>query len=143
MSVVRKTLSWLLALFLVVALLTIVDWTLFPPTPSQNVVFPTLAERSGYALFEPTGRLATCGAEILAVLLLVLPPTRRMGAALSLCVSGCAVALHASPWLGIQIPLEMGSAQTDGGRLFNLALAVLASSLLLALIHPGRRARAR
>ena len=136
---VRVMASWVLALFLAVMFLLIADQTLFPPSAAKNVVFPLLAEKSGIALWEPTGRFVTGVLDVLTALLLLVWWTRRLGAFLALLIAGGAAALHLSPWLGTAIPVEFGSAQTDGGQLFNLALALLAASVLLVVAHPGKK----
>ncbi|MEO0872660.1 MAG: hypothetical protein AAFY19_12005 [Pseudomonadota bacterium] len=115
---------------------------LFDP-PGENIVFATLAERSGIALFEPTGRLAVAAAELFAALLLLIPWSRRFGAVLSFFILSGAVGLHLSPWLGREIPTSLAAdTPTDGGALFMLAIAMLVVSILVVMIHPGRRARA-
>ncbi len=135
---VRVMASWVLALFLAVMFLLIADQTLFPPSAGKNVVFPLLAEKSGIALWEPTGRFVTGLLDVLAALLLLVWWTRRIGAVLALVISAGAAAAHLI-WLGTTIPAEFGSTETDGGQLFNLALALLVASVLLAIVHPGRR----
>ena len=47
---------------------------------AENIVFETLATRSGISLFEPGVRIATGIAEIGAALLLLLPRTRPRSA---------------------------------------------------------------
>lgn len=138
MREIRWMVSWVLALFLAAMFLWIADLLLFPPDPSKNVVFPLLVEYSGIALFEPTGRLGVGLLHVLAALLLLLPFTRRVGALLGLIVAGGAVAAHAL-WLGVSIPVAAGSAETDGGQLLYLALALSAAALLLLFVHPGRQ----
>ncbi len=131
--------SWVLALFLAVMFLWIADLSLFPPTDARNVVFPRLREASGIYLWEPTGRYVVGLAHVLAALLLIIPWTRRIGAILGFLIAAGAVAMHLL-WLGIAIPIETGSATTDGGQLFYLALALAVASLILAVIHPGKGA---
>jgi hypothetical protein len=133
----RFVVSWMLALFLAVMFLWIADLTLFPPSPAQNVVFPALVEYSGFAWWEPTGRFAVGVVEVLAALLLLLPLTRRMGAILALLIALGAVAVHVL-WLGVELPVEAGSTDTDGGQLFYLAAGLAAASAILAFVHPGR-----
>ncbi len=109
--------------------------------PGQNIVFATLAANTQIALFEPTGRVVIAFAELLAALLLLLPFTRRSGAVLSFLILAGAVAFHLMPdVLGREVPLslESGSA-TDGGQLFALAIAMLAASALLFVVHPRRK----
>jgi hypothetical protein len=136
----RLAASWILALFLCVMFLWIADLTLFPAEPARNVVFPNIARASGVDLWEPTGRLATGLLQALAALLMLAPPTRRAGAFLGLLIAGGATAAHLI-WLGSAAPVEIGSAETDGGQLLYLATGLLVASLLLFVVHPGRRAR--
>ena len=78
--------------------------------------------------------------ELLAALLLLLPFTRRLGAILSFLILAAAVAFHLMPdVLGREVPLSLAAgAETDGGQLFALAIAMLAASMLLIVVHPGR-----
>lgn len=133
----RWMLSWVLALFLAAMFLWIADLSLFPPDPSKNVVFPLLAEYSGLALFEPAGRLAVGLLHVLVALLLLLPWTRRFGAILAVLTAAGAVASHVL-WLGVEVPVAAGAAETDGGQLLYLALALAGAALLLVFVHPGR-----
>jgi hypothetical protein len=139
----RVIASWALALFLAAMLLWIADQTLFP-NEGRNIVFPALAEKSGYYLFEPTGRYVVSLLEVLAALLMILPWTRRLGAGLAILVTAGAVGAHLTPWLGIQVPISATPAidgatpSTDGGQLFYLSLGLLVASLVLFFVHPGR-----
>lgn len=128
--------SWALALFLAVMFLWIADLSLFPPSEAKNVVFPLLAEESGIYYWEPTGRYVAGLAQVLAALLMIIPWTRRLGAILGFLIAAGAVAVHLL-WLGMAVPVEKGSATTDGGQLFYLAIALAVASLLLAFVHPG------
>lgn len=149
MRELRLMASWVLALFLTAMFLWIADLTLFPPTESKNVVFKILAEKSGIALWEPTGRFVVGCADALAALLIFVPWTRRIGAVLAALISAGAVAMHLT-WLGRELPVERAQGLptatqlknaitgTDGGQLFYLALALLAAAVLLIVIHPGK-----
>ncbi|MCA8901788.1 MAG: hypothetical protein KDA53_11105 [Hyphomonas sp.] len=108
--------------------------------PGENIVFQTIADRSGITLFEPAGRFLVGVIEIIACLFLLLPFTRRFGAVLAALVTGAALGFHLSPWLGREIPvsLDPASTQTDGGMLFMLAIVMFAGSLLLLVVHPGK-----
>lgn len=150
----RHLLSWGLALFLIAMFLQATIHPLpNPPVgsvkffdlPGENIVFATLAERSGYFMLEPTGRFFTGVLELLIALLLLFPFTRRFGGFLSCMVLFGAVSLHLSPWLGREVPLSLnpGETGTDGGALFALAIAMLVASILIVIVHPGRKRRAR
>ncbi|MEE9381299.1 MAG: hypothetical protein V3V03_07835 [Hyphomonadaceae bacterium] len=148
MGVIRSVLSWALALFLIAVFVQATVHPLPDPPagqvklfdlPGENIVFQTLADKSGYAMFEPTGRVVTAIIELFAALMLLLPFTRRFGAVLSFLTLSGAVALHLSPWLGREVPLEVGGAETDGGMLFSLAIAMLVASMLILVVHPGKR----
>lgn len=150
----RHIASWVLALFLIAMYL---QATVHPmPAPpigsvkffdlaGENIVFSILAEKSGYALFEPTGRFVTGVLELLAAFFLLLPFSRRFGGFLSCMILFGAVSLHMSPWLGREIPLSLDPAETatDGGALFALAIAMLVASILVIVVHPGRKNRRR
>ena len=150
MRALRHVGSWGLALFLIFMFLQATIHPLPNPPegavklldpPGQNIVFATLAANTQIALFEPTGRVVIAFAELLAALLLLLPFTRRSGAVLSFLILAGAVAFHLMPdVLGREVPLslESGSA-TDGGQLFALAIAMLAASALLFVVHPRRK----
>ena len=149
MRIFRHLVSWALALFLI-AMYTVFNIAPLPDppegsvklfdAPGQNIVFQTIAERSGVSLFEPAGRFVIGITELLAALMLLFPYSRRFGAAIAALVSGAAVAFHLSPWLGREIPVSLDPAntQTDGGQLFMLAIVMLVASLLVLVVHPGR-----
>lgn len=151
MDTVRGLVSWVLALGLIFLFLQATLHPLPDPPPGQvklldepgrNIVFQTLAQRSGIALFEPAGRVLTAFLELFAALLLIFPFSRRLGAFLAFCILAGAVGLHLSPWLGREVPLSLAeNAPHDGGELFMLAVAMLAASLLIMVIHPSRRRR--
>jgi len=149
MRVFQGALSWALALFLIFMFVQATFHPLPGPPPGEvkfldpageNIVFQTLAERSRYPIFEPTGRFLTGVLELIAAILLFLPITRRWGAFVSSLILFGAVSLHMSPWLGREVPasLAQGETATDGGALFSLAIAMLVASLLIMVIHPGR-----
>lgn len=150
MQAMRHLGSWGLALFLI---FMFVQATIHPlpnppegsvklfDAPGQNIVFATLAANTGFTILEPTGRVVVAIAELLAAFLLLLPMTRRTGAGLSIVILGGAVAAHLMPdVLGREVPLSLAAnADTDGGKLFALAIAMLAASVLLFVLHPRNR----
>lgn len=149
MRIFRHLASWVIALGLIALYVQSTLHPLGPPPPGsvllfdlpgENIVFQTIASKSGVTLFEPAGRFLVAIVELAACLLLLVPFTRRVGAIVSAVVSGAALAFHLSPWLGQEIPasLDPANTQTDGGMLFMLAIVTFAASLLLLVAHPGR-----
>ena len=149
MRIFRHLVSWALALFLIAMFIQATIAPLPDPpegsvklfdAPGQNIVFQTIADRSGVTLFEPAGRFLIAIAELIAAFFLLWPFSRRFGAAVAALVSGAAVAFHLSPWLGREVPvsLDPGNTATDGGQLFMLAIVMLVASLLVMVVHPGR-----
>lgn len=151
MRLLRHLASWGLALFLIAMF---VQATLHPlpnppegqvklfDLPGENIVFATMADNTGIALLEPTGRFVVAIIELFTALLLLIPYSRRLGAVLSFLILAGAVAAHLSPdILGREVPLSLqpNETVTDGGQLFALAIAMLTATLLVLMIHPGKR----
>lgn len=75
MRIFRHLISWALALFLIAMFIQSTIAPLPNPpegsvklfdAPGQNIVFQTIAERSGVSLFEPAGRFVIATVELLA-----------------------------------------------------------------------------
>ena len=99
---------------------------------AENIIFETIAQRSGIGLFEPYIRMTTGAAEIVAALLLILPKTRMKGALLALMILIGAIGFHLSPWLGISI-------EGMGNSVFVMALgALVLTSAVLGLEKAAR-----
>lgn len=150
MRSLRVLASWVLALFLIFMYLQATIHPLpDPPTgevklfdrPGENVVFATMALKTGLTWLEPGGRFVVAVLELLAVLMLLIPAMRKTGAVLSAVILIGAVMAHLSPdILGREVPLSLDPANTDtdGGALFALAIAMLTASVLLFVVHPSR-----
>ena len=151
MRMMRHVASWALALFLIFMFVQATIHPLPNPPPGSvklfdqagdNIVFATIAKNTGYAIVEPTGRFVVAIAELLAALCLLLPWSRRFGGILSFFVLAGAVTAHLLPSvLGREVPLSLavGETATDGGQLFALAIAMLAASMLLIVVHPSKQ----
>lgn len=112
MSIAGRRIAW--SLQIVIAL--ILGQTLFfkfSAAPESVYIFTTLG-------LEPWGRHASGVAELVAVVLLLIPSTAVIGALLSLAVISGALASHLGK-LGIGV-------QGDGGLLFGLAVVVWLAS---------------
>ena len=99
---------------------------------SENIIFATIAERSGISLFEPLIRMLTGVAEVGTAILILIPRTRLLGALAGLGVLAGAIGFHLSPWLGINVP------GIGHGLFFTaLALTVLTATLFVLLKKQG------
>ncbi len=106
---------------------------------SENVIFATIAERSGVGLFEPTARMLVGVSEIFAAVLLVIPATRFLGALLGLGILFGAVGFHLSPWLGIFVAMEPGGEPSP--MLFIMAMFFTGINLAVLNFEKNRAAR--
>lgn len=98
---------------------------------AENIVFETIAQRSGLSFFDPYVRWFTGASELAVALLLLIPRTRFLGALGGVGLLLGAIGFHLSPWLGINVP-------TIGHFLFIAALAMLIASLTnLVLLRKG------
>jgi len=114
---------------------TIISWVL--QLTAAVILFQTLffkftgAEESVYIFttlgIEPWGRIASGIAELLAVVLLLVPRTVTLGALLSLGVISGAMVSHLTR-LGIVV-------KNDGGLLFALAVIVFVCSLAILVLR--------
>ena len=95
---------------------------------AENVIFATIAERSGISLFEPVVRMITGAVEILTAILLVIPKLRTNGARIGLLVLLGAIGFHLSPWLGI-------SVEGMGNSLFMMAIGGLILTCAVLLLE--------
>lgn len=104
---------------------------------AENVIFATIAEKSGIASFEPMIRMATGAAEIGAALLLILPGTRLLGALGAVAIIGGAIGFHLSPWLGVKVAMAPGAEPT--AMLFVMAVGSFILALLTLILARGKR----
>ena len=99
---------------------------------SENIIFATIAERSGISFFEPLIRMLTGIAEVGTAILILIPRTRLLGALAGLGVLAGAIGFHLSPWLGINVP------GIGHGLFFTaLGLTVLTATLFVLLKKQG------
>lgn len=91
---------------------------------AENIIFETLAERSGLPIFEPYVRIFTGIAEVITAAFLIFPKTRFTGALAGQGLLLGAIGFHLSPWLGINVP-------TIGPGLFYTACVMFILCLIL------------
>lgn len=147
----ERVLSWAFGLMLAGLLFAVSIQKFVGLDP--NPVFGLIAARSGVGLFEPWARYATGVLEMIAVALVLWPPTRGRDAQLALFVAAGAIAFHLSPWLGVQLPdlpavsaalasgrtaaeIEAMNLPTDHGAMFILAVSIAA--IAVASIYAER-----
>ena len=106
---------------------------------AENIIFATIAERSGIGLFEPLIRTLTGAAELGAAVLLLIPRTRLFGALGAVAIIGGAIMFHLSPWLGINVAMAPG--EEPGPMLFMMATGsfILAFLTLILARTSGRQ----
>ncbi len=117
-------LSWILRL-IVAAILFQTLFFKFTGAAESVYIFSKLG-------LEPAGRIGSGIAELIAVLLLLIPATVCYGALLALAVISGAIMSHLTT-LGIAVVNADGTS--DGGLLFGLALIVFFGSLGILWLH--------
>lgn len=100
---------------------------------ADNFIFATIAEKSGFAFFEPVFRIFSGVLEVVAGLLMLYVGTRGAGAALSTGIVAGAVVFHISPWLGTKLPMETGGEASY--TLFIMALVFLVLAFINLVIY--------
>ena len=117
-----RIVSWALQVVVAVILFQTLFFK-FSGAAESKYIFTTLG-------MEPWGRWASGCAELVAVVLLLIPRAAAVGALLSLAVISGAIASHLTK-LGIVV-------QNDGGLLFGLACVVFAGSGIVLWLRRGQ-----
>lgn len=142
----RTLASWVLALFVAVVLVWIAAESIAPQPPAKNHLFEVFRESSGIAYFEPTGRFVFGAVSIIVAVFVLIPPTRRIGAVLAALIMAALAALVGQLVMnGIQVPVdtitatgEVSTSDTDPSALLYLVIGLLAASVALIFVHPGK-----
>jgi UPF0716 family protein affecting phage T7 exclusion len=113
--------SWALRLIVAVILLQTLFFK-FSAAKESVYIFSTLG-------MEPWGRIGSGVFELIASVLLLVPGTVTLGAAMALAATGSAILFHLTR-LGIAL-----TAVGDSGELFTLAVVVVVCSLGVLLLH--------
>lgn len=141
----RTLASWVIALLVTVLLVWMAADTLAPQPPLKNHLFQVFRDSSEIAFFEPTGRFAFGVIGLLVAVLVLVPPTRRVGAILGvLLMVGMAALVGQLIMQGIAVPVDTVDAagkvtttNSDPSTILYLVLGVLAASAALIFVHPG------
>jgi hypothetical protein len=141
----RTLASWVIALFVAVMLLWVAAEALAPQPPAKNHLFEVFRESSGIVYFEPMGRFVFGALAMLVALLVFIPMMRRAGAILAtLLLLGLGALVGQLMMLGIKVPVDTIDAvgvvttSTDPSGLFYLVAGLLAASVALIFVHPGK-----
>jgi uncharacterized membrane protein YphA (DoxX/SURF4 family) len=121
-SKIKTILTWVLRVVAAVILLQTLFFK-FTGAPESVYIFTRVG-------LEPWGRIGSGVAELIAAILILLPPTTWLGAGLALAVMVGAIFSHLTI-LGIVV-------MDDGGLLFGLALAVAVCSAVLLFLQRRR-----
>jgi putative oxidoreductase len=122
----QAALSWVLQ-FAVAAILLQTLFFKFTGAEESVYIFSSVGKFIGVAAVEPWGRIGSGIFELIASILLLVPPTASLGAILTIGVMAGAVASHLLI-LGIEV-------KGDGGLLFGLALAALTGSIIVLVLR--------
>lgn len=115
--------------FLLAAFLVFMGVQKFGP---ENIIFATIAHRSGIGLFEPVIRIVVGVSEIAVAGLLLAPRLRLYGALGAIGVIGGAIGFHLSPWLGVATPTTAAGAESP--VLFVMAVGSFALAVAVLLL---------
>jgi putative oxidoreductase len=121
-SKIKTIFTWALRIVAAVILLQTLFFK-FTGAPESVYIFSKVG-------LEPWGRIGSGVAELIAAILILIPPTTWLGAGLALTVMLGAIFSHLTV-LGIVV-------MDDGGLLFGLALAVAACSVALLFLQRRR-----
>ena len=113
--------SWVLQLVVAAILLQTLFFK-FTGAPESVYIFSTLGA-------EPWGRIGSGVVELVAAILVLVPATTTIGAALAMGVMAGAIISHLTV-LGLEV-------RGDGGLLFGLALTVFVASGVILLLRRG------
>jgi len=124
--------AWAMAAFIVYIYVWYLQYK-FLAHPGSVALFTTLTDWLGFAGHEKLMRIGTGSMELVASILLVIPATQILGAALSFGIITGAIFFHLASPLGID-------PYGDGGVLFKQACGVWVASLAILVIRRRRAA---
>ncbi|HEY0206033.1 MAG TPA: hypothetical protein VGC15_17985 [Acetobacteraceae bacterium] len=122
---VLRLLTWPAALFIACILLWYEQYKL-TGHPGSTFLFTVLTDWLGFHGHEKFMRIGVGSAEILTSILVVIPPTRLLGALGAVALMSGAIFFHLVSPLGVD-------PYNDGGGLFTQACEALASALFIVL----------
>jgi uncharacterized membrane protein YphA (DoxX/SURF4 family) len=127
MAKIIGLIPWALALFVVYIFIWYLQFK-FTGHPGSVELFTTITDWLGFHGGEKFMRIGTGSAELAASILLVIPRTQVVGAAVAWCIMTGAIFFHLASPLGVD-------PYGDGGVLFMEACGVWVSSVIIVLIR--------
>lgn len=112
-----------------------------------QIIFGTIGEwMAGISLFawaagpfEAIGGYAVGTVELIAVILLLIPKTRPIGALTAVLVLSGAIFFHLFTPLGVDRIINTATGETDGGALFYMACSVWVSGIIILILGAQNR----
>ena len=129
LSKAQTVVSWLLQLAVAGILLQTLFFK-FTGAEESVYIFSTVGRFINIAGLEPWGRIGSGVVELMAALLLIVPPTASIGAILTMGVMAGAIVSHLVV-LGVDV-------KGDGGLLFGLALTAFIGSAIVLVLRRGQ-----
>jgi hypothetical protein len=123
LEVVRRGLPWVLAAWIAYVFVWYLQYK-FTGADGSVMLFTVLTDWLGAHGYEKVMRIGTGSAELVASVLLFIPATQVVGAALSLGIMSGAIFFHVASPLGID-------PYGDGGVLFKEACSVWVSAVII------------
>lgn len=137
MSAVRTYLPWVLAVYIAFVFIQSLFFK-FTNAPETVHIFTTIGMWLGIELFSNYGAYVVGAVELVASILLFVPRTQVVGAALALGVMTGAIFFHLVSPLGVVVGnAEMG-VEADGGLLFGMACGVWVAGAIILWLRRDR-----
>jgi len=127
MARIVGVMPWALAVFIAYIFIWYLQFK-FTGHPGSVDLFTTITDWLGFHGYEKFMRIGTGSAELMASILLFIPRTQVVGAAMAWCIMTGAIFFHLVSPLGVD-------PYGDGGVLFKQACGVWVSSLIIVLIR--------
>ena len=133
MNTVRKYLPWVLAVYIAFVFIQSLFFK-FTGAPETVHIFTTIGTWLSLQVFADYGAYAVGIAELIASILLFVPRTQAVGAALALAIMTGAIFFHLVSPLGVVVVNEAMGVESDGGLLFGMACGVwISAAIILSL----------
>lgn len=134
MRTVRTYLPWILALWIAFVFIQSLFFK-FADAPETVHIFTTIGTWLGMEWFANYGGYIVGTVELIASILLFIPPTQVIGAALAIGVMTGAIFFHLVSPLGVVVVNEAMGVESDGGTLFIMACSVWIAGWIILFLR--------